>query len=327
MPSPSKQPITKAAEPKFGQSFDPWNSSSTGHQRAENRLGASTGWRDSRNKKLMGQYTGGAGGGKRISDTVGAGSEDYDAQAKALITPEVRSRGQKSVYDMLSKPGTMKEQSIPSSRTASSHQSSTTWNGRSSIPPPKNSPITVNEEIKANVEEGETTSSSSIQGRRLFEGVVVYVNGSTYPHISDHKLKHLLAGNGGQMSSHLGRKKVTHVILGRHAGSTYGSGSGGGLTAGKLQREIQQVSGSAVKYVNVDWVLESLKAGKRLPEAKFSELKIASAKQNSVYGLYSNKAEIIPGAADAKLRSRKRQFDAVDDCLPPPSAQPSAQDD
>ncbi|KAI1270291.1 BRCA1 C terminus domain-containing protein [Xylariaceae sp. FL1019] len=310
MPSPSKQPIPKAAEPRFGQSFDPWNSSSTGHQRAENRLGASTGWRDSRNKKLMSQFTGGAGGGKRVSDTVGAGSEDWDAQAKALVTPENRSRAQKSVYDMLSRPGTMKEQSRPCPRTGSSNLSSSAWNGRPSITPPTNSSVTVNEQTKPNVE---SETASSIQGRRLFEGVIVYVNGSTYPHISDHKLKHLLAENGGQMSSHLGRKKVTHVILGRHAGSTYGSGSGGGLAAGKLQREIRKVSGAAVKYVNVDWILESLKAGKRLPEARFSDLKIASAKQNSVYGLYSRKAENMP--------------DAVDDSLPPPSAQPSAHDD
>ena len=38
---PSKSTIPKAAEPAlYGGAFDPWNSSSTGHQRAENnRLG------------------------------------------------------------------------------------------------------------------------------------------------------------------------------------------------------------------------------------------------------------------------------------------------
>lgn len=57
--------------------FDPWNSSSTGHQRAENRLSGSTSWRVSRNLKLGEQYKGGLAGGKRVADTVGAGSEDF----------------------------------------------------------------------------------------------------------------------------------------------------------------------------------------------------------------------------------------------------------
>lgn len=34
-------------------------------------------------------------------------------------------------------------------------------------------------------------------------------------------------------------------------------------------------------------VLESLKAGKRLPEARFSHLKVAAKGQGSVYGLYT----------------------------------------
>lgn len=53
------------------------NSSATGHQRADNRLSGSTSWRDSRNSKLGEQFSGGAGGGKRVSDTVGAGSLDF----------------------------------------------------------------------------------------------------------------------------------------------------------------------------------------------------------------------------------------------------------
>ena len=57
--------------------FDPWNSSSTGHQRAENRLAGSTSWRSSRNLKLSEQFASGAGGGRRVADTVGAGSEGF----------------------------------------------------------------------------------------------------------------------------------------------------------------------------------------------------------------------------------------------------------
>lgn len=131
----------------------------------------------------------------------------------------------------------------------------------------------------------EQKESERGQPRKLFEGVVVYVNGSTHPLISDHKFKHVLAENGGKMSMHLGRKQVTHVIVGRPAGR--GAGAGGGLAGGKLQKEIQKVGGCGMKFVGVEWVLESLKAGKRLPEARFSNLKIASKGQQSVYGLYS----------------------------------------
>lgn len=37
-------------------------------------------------------------------------------------------------------------------------------------------------------------------------------------------------------------------------------------------------------------VLESLKAGRRLPEARFSNMKIAPKGQSSVYGLYSKQS-------------------------------------
>jgi hypothetical protein len=98
---PHKSEVLPAAEPKFGDHFDAWNSSSTGHQRAENKLGGSTGWRMSRNQKLASQFKSGGTGGKRISDTVGAGSEDWDEKAKALIPKDIRERAKLSVADMV----------------------------------------------------------------------------------------------------------------------------------------------------------------------------------------------------------------------------------
>ena len=98
---PPKPSVSTAAEPRFGAHFDAWNSSSTGHQRAENRLSGSTGWRHSRTSKLAYQFKSGGTGGKRISDTVGAGSEDWDERAKALIPKDVRERAKVSVRDML----------------------------------------------------------------------------------------------------------------------------------------------------------------------------------------------------------------------------------
>lgn len=70
--------LLTTAAPARRTFFDSWNSSSTGHQRAENRLSGSTSWHASRNLKLCEQYKGClAGGGNRVQDTVGAGSEDF----------------------------------------------------------------------------------------------------------------------------------------------------------------------------------------------------------------------------------------------------------
>jgi hypothetical protein len=38
--------------------------------------------------------------------------------------------------------------------------------------------------------------------KKIFDGLVIYINGSTYPMVSDHKLKHLLAENGAKVSLH-----------------------------------------------------------------------------------------------------------------------------
>lgn len=100
-PSPTK------AAPAVRTFFDPWNSSSTGHQRAENRLSGSTSWRASRNLKLSEQYKGGlAGGGRRVADTVGAGSKDFGKDGRKENggwekgAKGLRTGGQKSLAEV-----------------------------------------------------------------------------------------------------------------------------------------------------------------------------------------------------------------------------------
>ncbi|KAI1389766.1 uncharacterized protein F4822DRAFT_212658 [Hypoxylon trugodes] len=280
MPPPSNSfnpTIPKAAEPKYGQSFDSWNSSATGHQRAENHLARTTGWRQSRSSKLTNQFKGGPGGGPRISDKVGAGSKDWDPKLNTLVTPELRSRSKNSVLDMLARPGTMATSTPSSASPVSGMNSEAAGKGDGNQ--------TVEEKISAQRKvEDEAREAEKEQPRGIFDGVIVYTNGSTHPLISDHKLKHLLAEQGARTSIHLGRRQVTHVILGRPTSGR--GGAGGGLAGGKLQKEIQKVGGCGVKFVGVEWVLESIKAGKRLPEARFSNLKVASKGQQSVYGLY-----------------------------------------
>ncbi|KAI1662668.1 hypothetical protein F4813DRAFT_384251 [Daldinia decipiens] len=277
----SKSEIPKTAEPRYRQVFDSWNSSATGHQRAENHIGRSIGWRQSRSLKLTSQFKGGPAGGSRVSNTVGTGSKDWDPKLKALVTPELRSRAKCSVRDMLAKPGIMATSMLSSTSTAPDPKS---------IPDVKvdegSSGLTAEEKLMSQRKtEDEARETGKAQPRRIFDGVVVYINGSTHPLISDHKLKHILAEHGARTSINLGRRQVTHVILGRPTGGS--RGAGGGLAGGKLQKEIQKVGGCGMKFVGAGWILESIKAGKRLPEARFSNLKMASKGQQSVYGLYS----------------------------------------
>ncbi|KAI9818318.1 MAG: hypothetical protein M1832_004436 [Thelocarpon impressellum] len=212
--------------------FDPYNSSSIGHQRAENKVGRSTEWRESRSAKLAVQLRSGAGGGRRMADTAGAG-----------VQPAERRRGWRSVAEMLQ--GKTVKPSTADSR--------------------------VLEKAKPGDEET----------KKLFAGLGFYVNGSTAPAVSDHRLKQLIAEHGGAVHIGLARQRVSHVVLGS---------AGGSLAAVKIQREILRVRGCGVKYVGVDWVLQSVKAGVRLPEAAFSVPGLVPQGQRSVYGLLRGSA-------------------------------------
>ncbi|KAK1775280.1 hypothetical protein QBC45DRAFT_396299 [Copromyces sp. CBS 386.78] len=274
-----KQP--PPAEPVHsGRAFDPWNSVAAGHQRAETRV--PTGWRESRARKLQSQFRAGPSGGDRISDSFGAGAQHFDEKRGVLVPKEVRARALNSVADMLRNPGTM----ATASQTTSQPQACL----------PEEKGLQKGAEY---VQDDDTQGLGHVQQRqkedeeekgpstirKIFHGLNIYVNGSTHPLISDHKLKQVLAENGARMSIHLGRRQVTHVILGKPAGRN--TGAGGGLAGGKLEKEIRRVGGCGVKYVGVEWVLESIKAGKRLPEARFANLKIAAKGQQSVLSAFS----------------------------------------
>lgn len=87
--------------------------------------------------------------------------------------------------------------------------------------------------------------------KKIFTDLCIYINGSTSPMVGDHKLKQLLAQHGARISIALRRRSVTHVILGTPNGAT--GGAGGGLAAGKIQKEIKRIRGCGVKYVGVEW--------------------------------------------------------------------------
>ncbi|KAI8218533.1 DNA repair protein REV1 [Colletotrichum sp. SAR 10_86] len=292
MPPPEKTPLPPAAKPRFSNNFDPYNSSATGHQRPETAPGATLGWRDSRARKLAGQFAAGHSGGVRMSDTYGAGSEDYDEKLKMVVPKNVRARATTSVADMLARPGLMRSgSSISDAGSATSTASAVRGDS-------------TNEEaiMEARRREDEEKEEKAAVGRGLFEGVTVYVNGSTHPIISDHKLKRVLVENGARMSIHLGRRQVTHVIVGRPAG--VGAGAGGGLASGKLEKEIRKVGGCGVKYVGVEWYVLLVISSSYLQTCTDSFGKGAgeSKSRNSVIGSTVCTAEGCKRGAEERLR-------------------------
>lgn len=220
MPPPTKPPLPKAAEPKYSRTFDPWNSVALGHQRAETR--GPNGWRENRTRKLQSQLGAGNTGGARLIDTVGAGADEEEQAARN------GSKGKTSVVEMLRKPGTMGAGKGGSAEGSKQY-------GKA-------------EEEGEDEQQQDTTNDTT---GKLFAGLVIYVNGSTHPLISDHKLKKILVEYGARLSIHLGRRQVTHVIVGKPSGPS--GGAGGGLASGKLEKEIRRVGGCGVKYVGAEW--------------------------------------------------------------------------
>lgn len=86
----------------------------------------------------------------------------------------------------------------------------------------------------------------------MFRGTTIYINGQTAPLISDHKLKGLLVAHGATLSLSLSRR-VTHVIIGKPNSGPGCGGAGGGLAAGKIQKEIQRGGWRGMRIVGVEW--------------------------------------------------------------------------
>ena len=108
---------------------------------------------------------------------------------------------------------------------------------------------------KTTTPENQPASPAPPRKRKIFHGLQMYINGSTAPLVSDHRLKQLLVQHGAGICISLARRTVTHVILGTPNGGEGGGGggAGGGLSARKMQKEIKRVRGCGVKYVGVEW--------------------------------------------------------------------------
>jgi hypothetical protein len=316
----SSTPAPKAAKPSRAI-FDPFNSSATGHQRAENRLGGSTSWRDSRSLKLREQFFSGVGGGKRVSDTVGAGSLDFGRDGRTESggwvdgAKGLRTGGQTSLWESMKlekdvdrpvekiktervKDATSVVNAFTPFKKPDGSIRETSWTSHESSPShllspwdPIESSQAINYDlIKAEEQiEKDATTAADIQSYpQIFAGLTFYINGSTAPHISDHKLKHLLSLHGGNLSISLGRRTVTHIIIGKPG--TAGEGCGGGLAGTKIQKEIARQRGKAIHFVTAEWVVQSAKAGKRLAESRFEGMKIAPKGVSGIAGMFAKQA-------------------------------------
>ncbi|KAK0277814.1 hypothetical protein LTR35_009650 [Friedmanniomyces endolithicus] len=301
-------PPPKAAKPSKSI-FDPFNSSATGHQRAENRLGGSTSWQDSRSLKLREQFTSGAGGGKRVSDTVGAGSLDFGVDGRTESggwergAKGLRSGGQMSLWESTGGVKVEKDTERSAKRAKVEEKErkatkvvnpwtpfrredgkirETSWTSHESSPSSLLSPIcpvsTSKPDATPEVVQAEEQQNGDKEipppPPQIFRNCTFYINGSTAPVISDHKLKHLLSAHGASLSISLGRRTVTHVVIGRPNSA---GGCGGGLAGSKIHKEVTRKlsRGDSVKYVSVDWVVESVEALKRLPESRFEGVRVA----------------------------------------------------
>ncbi|PKY05301.1 hypothetical protein P168DRAFT_304323 [Aspergillus campestris IBT 28561] len=287
--------------------FDPWNSSSTGHQRGETSTG--TAWRRTREEKLAAQFSSSSSTSSSSApsyapsaggETGGNGGEWVwmnDHPALGSGNGMDKESGQRDIRDMFSvgkgsssRPllnGDGKKESclLPSNDTTTT----TTTNSIKTQNQPQihNTPQTQTHNTQPN-ESSEPSISRETEERKrgIFSNLTIHLNAPSSPLISDHALRHLLVAHGASLALSVSRR-VTHIIVGRPNTSSSSpagtgiSGAGGGLSATKLQREIAKAGCRGFRVVGVEWVLESIKAGKRLSEARFA-MNVAGRGQRSV---------------------------------------------
>ena len=272
--------------PQNHRVFDPWNSSATGHQRADGpSLSHTTAWRNTRTDKLARQF---AFGDCRVDNNKGSGTGEWtwirdedaaDADTAANASAGAGAGAKHGYQDIRDFMAVTKKRKISSDdrgvhkvkRIPASTATATSTSTSTSAPEPEPVPVPVPVPKPARKLEHEPAHEPVPQhahqqqqqqqqqqhtGSQILAGTTIYVNGSTMPLISDHKLKHLLVAHGAKLSLALARKPVTHVIIGRPAVSSgtgsAGKGAGGGLAATKLQKEIDKC-GRGTKVVGVEW--------------------------------------------------------------------------
>lgn len=307
---PQKPPSQDKPTAQNHRVFDPWNSSSSGHQRAENPFAGTTTWRETRTAKLklqfrgeneargtagalddgnfsVGAFDGTCGSLSPAAEGYGSGSgsartregewrwvSEEEAMRARLGVRDIRcfmGVGKRKAGEEVRRDGEgvkrvkngeerrVEKGAITTSAPVRAPKSSTTATTASTTTKTTDKlPISTSEPEPEPEFEPEhprqkhiTTSPNNAPPPKIFTGTTIYINGSTLPQISDHKLKSLLSAHGATIAIAMARRTVSHVIIGQPG--TAGQGCGGGLAAGKLQREIERGGWKGVKVVGVDW--------------------------------------------------------------------------
>ena len=286
-------PPTRAPDPSR-TFFDPFNSSSTGHQRGENRVSGSTSWRNSRAHKLALQFhdISGGGGDTHHPDLVGAGSVSFGEDGRkengswGAGASGLREGGWQDIRYLMGVNRKRKSEAKAENLGGGCKRTKADFKHETDAPATHNNSILIGSQAPPHPQPQasgprasplpETSSKPIPTTPQIFQSLTLYLNGSTHGSgVSDHRLKSLFVQHGGSLSINLGRRTVTHVVLGS---------SGCGLAAGKIQKEVIKVGGKGVKYVTASWVVDSVKCGKRLPESGYKAVHTAMRGQGSVLG-------------------------------------------
>ena len=278
--------------------FDPFHSSATGHQTHASRLAGSTSWRDSRRHKLSHQFAdaSGSGGKKHLADLVGAGSDNFRKDGRKENgdwepgAPGLRETGWQDIRGLMGGPRKRKCHELePYSKMKELSAKRANLEPMEQSMEIRDEPNRSNDEAISTALKSKSSSNSPTllevppdhqREPQIFKSLNLYINGSTAPLVSDHRLKQLWVQHGGTVSIGLGRKTVTHVVLGN------ADGGGGGLASSKIQKEISTIRGKGVKFVSAKWVLDCIERGKKLSEANYRVAeKIGGARQKSVRGM------------------------------------------
>ncbi|KAJ5939390.1 hypothetical protein N7466_002524 [Penicillium verhagenii] len=324
MTNPPNPPRKRAPSPQNHKLFDAWNSASTGHQKHKAAYAGTATWRDTRSLKLERQL--GTGDCLRPEDHVPSsrsrafdgtyGSDQEDGEKKDTlngagewrwVSDMEAKRSQLGVRDIRSFMGSSGKRKLDSDYEArlaakkmkgddanAAVRATSTGDGKKEVEGAA-AARRDSESLRLSSGPGALSVSgptaATLKSSNIFLGTTVFINGSTLPLISDHRLKRLLVDHGAQISIHMARKTVSHVIVGQPnaVSNATALGAGGGLSARKLQQEISRGGWKGVRIVGVEWVLESIKVGKRLSESRFGVLNVAPKGQQSVAGMFGRR--------------------------------------
>jgi hypothetical protein len=261
-----------------------------------------------------------------VADTVGAGSENFGKDGRTATggwvkgAKGLRGDGQQSILECWAKVG-KGDNSLKAAAPQKGVSEAQDLNplDLESDPDPDLFEGRDTSEYEEDEHQPDSSSSKRIMTSTIFRNTTIYINGYTGPLVSDHRLRYLINQHGGNSSLGLARRSVTHVILGKRDTQSSGSAelghtqnvpgkawAGGSLAGTKLQKEMALSKVSGIKYVSAAWVLDSIAAGRRLPESRYAEWAVGRGeKQKSVKDVFgSSKTGIV---RDEKEYSEKTE--------------------